>query len=109
MRTIELTPEQNSVFDVDIDSVRYTLDFRFNSRSTIWVIQLSVAGTVILSGVPAVIGSELFQGHAVEPVPRNLFMISVNGDGEDADFLTLGQTTRLILIEEGDNIDVFTI
>lgn len=106
MKTIELTSGQGSVFDVDIKGKRYTLAFAFNGRNLVWTIDLSLGGVLLLPGVPAVIGVELFQGHAVPDVPRNIFMMPVSDTTKDPDFNELGITVKLVEIEEEDNLDV---
>jgi len=109
MKTIELTPDQNSTFDVDVGGKRYNMRFKYNSRNPNWSIDLSLAGVRLLSGVAAVIGVELFQGDANPDVPRNLFMVSVDSSTKDADFDELGVRVKMIEIEPGDDVNVPTI
>lgn len=109
MKTIPLTPDQNSSFDVDVDNKRYSIVLKFNSRSSVWIASLSLGGTLLLSGVPLVAGVELFQGHALGTEPSNLFMIPVADPAVDATFSTLGVDVKFVIIEEGDGIDVSAI
>lgn len=106
MKTIELTPNQSSTFDIDIAGKRYTMSFTYNGRNLAWTIDLSLAGVLLLSGIPALIGVELFQGHATPDVPRNIFMIPVSDTTKDPDFSELGITVKLVEIEPGDDINV---
>ena len=106
MKTIELTPNQNSKFDVDVDGLRYTMEFKYNSRNPAWGVKLSLGGATLLDGVPAVIGVMLFQGHAVPNLPQNLYMVPVDDSNADADFAGLGVRVKLVQIEEGDDINV---
>lgn len=109
MREIPLTPSQNSSFEVDIPDTRYSLSLRYNPRIPCWHASLSLAGTVLLSGVPLVAGVELFQGHAIPNIPTNLFMIPVDESSADAGFDELGVRVKLVLVEEGDNINVTSV
>ena len=111
MREIPLTPSQNGSFDIDIENRRYTLVFRYVSRPGIesWSMDLSLGGVVLLTGVPAVIGVELFQGHAIPDIPRGLVMVPIDERQDDASFDELGTRVKLVLIEEGDGIDTTTI
>lgn len=109
MRTIPLTPNQNSSFEVDILDTRYRLEFLFNPRIPCWHVHLNFEGVRLLSGVPAVIGTELFQGHAIPNIPVKLFMIPVDESNADAGFDELGERVKLVIVEEGDNIDVSAV
>lgn len=106
MKTIELTPNQNSTFDTDIGGKRYTFIFTYNGRTPAWIVELSLGGVTLLSGVSAVIGVELFQGDANLDVPRNLFIIPIDESSKDANFSGLGVRVKFVEIEPEDDINV---
>lgn len=109
MLTIPITPGQESTFEVDIAGTRYRFELFFNRRCGVWTINLSSAGTMLASGVPAVLGTELFQGDARDTLPRNITLVPTDDSTADATFDELGGRVQLVIVEPGDSIDTSAI
>lgn len=106
MNLIRITPGTTSTFDVDIDKVRYTLLFVYNPRTELWSVTLSQAGVVLVRGQAAVMGVELFRGHANPLIPRGLYFAPLGDNTLDATYEELGDRVVLVQIFAEDGINV---
>lgn len=64
-------------FKITLSSVLYTLTFRYNTRMTRWIIDLSDAtGNLIVAGIPLLILRDLLAQYSTLPLPPgSLFCI----------------------------------
>ncbi len=106
MNLIKITPKTTATFDIDLNAVRYTFVFVYNPKVGIWKINLLQAGVSLVTGQAAVMGVELFQGHANPLIPRNLYLAPVDRSLEDAKYAELGDRVVLVEILPEDGINV---
>lgn len=109
MNLINITPAATASFDIDLQGRRYTFTFVYNSRLGIWAITLALASTVLVTGQLALMGVELFRGHANPLIPRGLYFAPLGQSTEDADYAELGARVVLVEIETGDGLNVVSI
>lgn len=109
MNLINITPSTTSSFDIDLQGRRYTFTFTYNSRLGVWEIMLSLASTVLVTGQLALMGAELFRGHANPLIPRGLYLAPLDKNTEDASYDELGARVVLVEIETGDGLNVISI
>ncbi len=88
----------NKQFRTELDTVFYLLDFRFNSRATIWMMNISDQNNnIIVAGVPLLLGVDLlaqYQDSRLPPGP--LFVINLKDDYVEADRDSLGEDVLLL-------------
>lgn len=106
MNLIRITPGASSTFDVDIDDVRYTFTFVYNPRIELWTVTLAQAGIVLVKGQAAVMGIELFRGHANPLIPQGLYFAPLDDSTLDATYDELGNRVVLVQIVAEDGINV---
>lgn len=109
MNLIKITPGTTTTFDVDIQGRRYTFSFAYNPRIGLWGITLALAGVNLVVGQAAVMGVELFRGHANPLIPTNLYLAPLDDSTEDATYNELGDRVVLVEIEPEDGVNVPTI
>lgn len=109
MNLINITPATTSSFDIDLQGRRYTFTFTYNARLGVWEIMLALASTVLVTGQMAVMGVELFRGHANPLIPRGLYLAPLDQSTEDADYDDLGSRVVLVEMEAGDGLNVVSI
>lgn len=88
---------------VTLDGVVYTLEFHYNSRKDVWVMDIGdSAGVVLLAGVPLIIDYPLtarFIG-VIEGLPPGQFVMVDETDQErNAGRDNLGNDIKLIYVE----------
>lgn len=103
MNLINITPGAATQFDVDLAGRRYTLRFTYNARGAYWTVDLSLGSVALVTGMAAVMGVELFRGHADPLIPRALFLVPLDKDTTDADYDELGDRVKLIQLETTDD------
>lgn len=106
MNLIKITPGKTATFDTDLNDIRYTFVFLYNPKVGIWSINLLQAGVPLVTGQAAVMGVELFQGHANPLIPRNLYLAPVDRNLNDATYMELGDRVVLVEILPEDGINV---
>lgn len=109
MNLINITPAATASFDIDLQGRRYTFTFVYNSRLGIWAVTLALASIVLVTGQMAVMGVELFRGHANPLIPRGLYLAPLDQSTEDADYDGLGSRVVLVEMEVGDGLNVVSI
>lgn len=106
MNLIPITPATTSTFDIDLNGVRYTFLFVYNPRIELWSVTLSQAGVVLVRGQAAVMGCELFRGHANPLIPPNLYLAPLDQSKLDAVYTDLGARVALVQLFPEDGINV---
>lgn len=109
MNVIPITPNATTTFEVDLQNRRYTFAFYYNPRAEIWTVNLSLAGVALVTGQAAVMGVELFRGHANPLIPPALYLAPVDDTTEDAKYAELGSRVVMVEIEVGDGLNVVSI
>lgn len=109
MNLINITPAATASFDVDVQTRRYNFTFVYNSRLGLWAITLALGGVELVTGQLALMGAELFRGHANPLIPRGLYLIPLDQSTEDATYTELGARVVLVEIEVGDGLNVVSI
>lgn len=88
----------NKQFRTELDGTFYLLDFRFNSRATVWMMNISDENSVIiLSGIPLLLGVSLlgrFQDSKLPPGP--LFVENFSNENVEATRDNLGEDVLLL-------------
>jgi hypothetical protein len=106
MNLINITPASSTTFDIDLGRGRYTFTFVYNPRIELWTITLSQAGVVLVRGQAAVMGAELFRGHANPLIPRGLYFAPLGQSTLDATYKELGARVVLVQLVAEDGINV---
>ncbi|MCK5610314.1 hypothetical protein KAR91_51050 [Candidatus Pacearchaeota archaeon] len=88
----------NKQFRTDLDGKFYLFDFRFNSRATIWMMNIyDENGSIIISGIALLLGVDLlgrFQDSRLPPGP--LFMLNLKDSNIEASRDDFGQDVLLL-------------
>lgn len=88
----------NKQFRTELDAVFYLFDFRFNTRATLWMMNMyDEGGNIILSGIALLLGVDLisrFQDSRLPPGP--LFMMNVKNDNIEATRDNFGEDVLLL-------------
>lgn len=106
MNLINITPGVSNTFDIDLGRTRYTLTFVYNPRIEMWTVTLSQAGVVLVRGQAAVMGCELFRGHANPLIPEGLYLVPLDPSTLDATYAELGARVQLVQLFPEDAINV---
>ncbi len=89
-------------FKTTLDSVKYTLAFRYNTRAGRWIMDIKTGGGVIIvAGIPLLAGCDfLAQFQAYDDLPHgNLFLLNLVDENESPDRDNLG-TDVLLMYQE---------
>lgn len=91
----------NYSFKIDLEGVTYTLSFRYNTRDIIWTMDIAdEGGTIILSGIPLVLGTILLERFPNSNIPPgDLFVLNLEDENAEATRDNFG-TDVLLMYEE---------
>jgi len=91
----------NYEFKTDLEGTRYIFTFRFNTRANRWIVDiLQDDKTMILSGIPLVLGTDLigrFQN--ADLPPGNLFLVNLENEYAECGRNDLGNDVLLMYQE----------
>ena len=90
----------NYRFQIDLESVQYYLEFRFNTRLDRWVMDIEDKDkNTLIQGVPILINLNLLAQYVIEGLPPGVFMaINETGTQQEATRNTFGVDVKLIYI-----------
>lgn len=87
----------NKQFRTELDGSFYLFDFRFNSRATVWMMNIYDENSdIIRSGIPLLLGVDLlgrFQDSRLPPGP--LFVMNLKDENVEASRDDLGNDVQL--------------
>jgi hypothetical protein len=88
----------NKQFRTVLDTKFYLLDFRFNSRATIWMMNISDENNnTIISGIPLLLGVNLLAQYQDSRLPIGpLFIFNAKDENVEADRNSLGEDVLLL-------------
>ena len=88
-------------FQVVLEGATFTLELRWNERSSTWSLSVfDAAGEQLTAGRPVVLGAELLGRSADARLPRGaLFAIDTSGKNLEAGRYDLGSRVQLVYIE----------
>lgn len=91
----------NYEFKTELDGVKYTLSFRFNTRLSQWIMDMATSdGTILLAGIPLLLGIDLLARFQSADIPQgNLFLINLESEYSECGRNDLG-TNCLLMYQE---------
>lgn len=91
----------NYSFKIDLEGVTYTLSFRYNTRDTVWIMDIADEGeNIILSGISLVLGTILLERFTNGNIPPgDFFILSLEDGTSEATRENFG-TDVLLMYEE---------
>ena len=91
----------NYSFKIDLEGTTYTFSFRYNTRDSVWIMDIADEGeNIILSGIPLLLGTLLFERFPNSNIPLgDFFVLSLEDSTSEATRDNLG-TDVLLMYEE---------
>lgn len=88
----------NKQFRTELDGVSYFLDFRYNSRADVWMMNISDENNVIIKeGTPLLLGVDLLSQYQDSKLPPGpLFLMNLKDENVEADRDSLGTDVLLL-------------
>ena len=90
-------------FRIDLESVTYTMRFRYNLRMQRWIMDLADGdGEDIIAGIPILINLDLLRQYSRSNLPPGtLFCVDYSGEEQNPDRERFGDSA-LLLYEESE-------
>ena len=97
----------NYSFKIDLEGTTYTLSFRYNTRDTVWVMDIADEGeNIILSGITLLLGTILLERFPNSNIPPgDFFILSLEDETSEATRENLGIDV-LLMYEESTSEEV---
>ena len=87
-----------------VDGVAYTFSFDWNAQGGFWTVSVALPdGSVLISGVRACLGIDLFSQYSLDNFPKGMFMLVRKDDTfEEPVMDNLGSDVLLMYLTEED-------
>ena len=100
MLEIPLSNSPDQQFRINLDNERYDIEVVYNTRSGIWHITISRAGTRIIDSVAMLGGIDIFNPYNI-PI-RNAYVVDENNNLLDPTRETFGVSVKLFILTDAE-------
>jgi Domain of unknown function (DUF6983) len=106
MEKIPLIQSQSTVFNVDLNSINYNMQTKYNYRFGYWTLDILIGEDPFLMGIGMLIGTNILSQYPKANNIGALIMFDTSDSNLDANFNELGERVIMIYLtpEELDEI-----
>jgi hypothetical protein len=107
MIEIPLTSYPDQRFNIALDSISYEMRVIYNTRSSIWTLDIAQGNIEILNGIPLLLGGDIMRPFTTGP--SRLFVFNIGSSSGDATSENLGSGVRLYQLTASEIANVASV